>query len=215
MESTTVSMRVGSCHETTDPVVDAHAEEAGGDALGPVAELAEGDRLAVRRDEHGVVGRRRGAAVDELPHGAGAGEYLARGHGPSFRDPSHSSWWRSWRVGVRPARAAPTLSRPGDPAGAEWARGETPGAFGSPSARVGRPGAGAGRGGRPPAPGHLVVGVAVAVVLLAWFALANLRKVQIDFWVFHRQAPLILVIVISGLLGALITALIMRRKPKA
>jgi uncharacterized integral membrane protein len=59
-----------------------------------------------------------------------------------------------------------------------------------------------------------VVGVAVAVVLLAWFALANLRKVQIDFWVFNRQAPLILVIVISGLLGAVITALVMRRKPK-
>jgi uncharacterized integral membrane protein len=59
-----------------------------------------------------------------------------------------------------------------------------------------------------------LVGVAVAVILLAWFALANLRRVQIDFWVFNRQAPLILVIVISGLLGALITALIMRRKPK-
>ena len=59
-----------------------------------------------------------------------------------------------------------------------------------------------------------LVGVAVAVILLAWFALANLRRVQIDFWVFHRQAPLILVIVISGLLGALITALVMRRKPK-
>ena len=59
-----------------------------------------------------------------------------------------------------------------------------------------------------------LVGVAVAVILLAWFALANLRRVQIDFWVFNRQAPLILVIVISGLLGALITALVMRRKPK-
>ena len=59
-----------------------------------------------------------------------------------------------------------------------------------------------------------LVGVAVAVVLLAWFALANLRNVRIDFWVFNRQAPLILVIVISGLLGALITALVMRRKPK-
>ena len=52
------------------------------------------------------------------------------------------------------------------------------------------------------------------VVLLVWFALANLGRVRIDFWVFHRQAPLILVIVISGLLGALITALIMRRKPR-
>jgi uncharacterized integral membrane protein len=58
------------------------------------------------------------------------------------------------------------------------------------------------------------VGIAVGVVLLVWFAVANTRKVQIDFWVFHRQAPLILVILISGLLGALITALIMRRKPK-
>jgi uncharacterized integral membrane protein len=64
--------------------------------------------------------------------------------------------------------------------------------------------------------GHQVrlVGVAVAVVLLAWFALANLRDVRIDFWVFHRQAPVILVILISGLLGALIALLIMRRKPK-
>ena len=60
-----------------------------------------------------------------------------------------------------------------------------------------------------------LVGVVVAVALLAWFALANLRQVQIDFWVFHRQAPLILVIVISGLFGALITALIMRRRPKS
>jgi uncharacterized integral membrane protein len=60
-----------------------------------------------------------------------------------------------------------------------------------------------------------LVGVAVAVILLAWFALANLDRVRIDFWVFHRQAPLIVVIAISGLLGALITALIMRRKPKS
>ena len=58
MESTTVSMRVGSCHETTEPGRHAHAVEAGGDPLGPVAELAERDRLAVGRDEHGVVGRR-------------------------------------------------------------------------------------------------------------------------------------------------------------
>jgi uncharacterized integral membrane protein len=60
-----------------------------------------------------------------------------------------------------------------------------------------------------------MVAILVAGILLGWFALANIRKVQIDFWVFHRQAPLIVVIVISGLLGALITFLIMRRKPKA
>ena len=57
-----------------------------------------------------------------------------------------------------------------------------------------------------------LVGVAVAGILLGWFALANFGKVRIDFWVFHRQAPLILVIVISGLLGALITALAMRHR---
>ncbi len=56
--------------------------------------------------------------------------------------------------------------------------------------------------------------VAVAAVLLVWFALANLRTVRIQFWVFDRQAPLILVILISGLLGALIAALGMRRKAK-
>jgi uncharacterized integral membrane protein len=57
-----------------------------------------------------------------------------------------------------------------------------------------------------------LVGVLVAAILLAWFALANLRDVRIDFWVFNRQAPLIVVIVISGLLGALIAALVMRRR---
>ena len=60
-----------------------------------------------------------------------------------------------------------------------------------------------------------LVGILVLGILLGWFALANFGKVRIDFWVFHRQAPLIVVIVISGLLGALIAVLIMRRKPKA
>ena len=60
-----------------------------------------------------------------------------------------------------------------------------------------------------------LVGIVVVVIVLGWFAVANTRRVQIDFWVFHRQAPLILVILISGLLGALIALLIMRRKPKA
>jgi uncharacterized integral membrane protein len=60
-----------------------------------------------------------------------------------------------------------------------------------------------------------LIGIVVAVIVLGWFAVANTRRVQIDFWVFHRQAPLILVILISGLLGALIALLIMRRKPKS
>ena len=59
-----------------------------------------------------------------------------------------------------------------------------------------------------------LVGILALGILLGWFALANIRKVQIDFWVFHRQAPLIVVILLSGLLGALITFLIMRRKAK-
>jgi uncharacterized integral membrane protein len=59
-----------------------------------------------------------------------------------------------------------------------------------------------------------LIAIVAVVIVLGWFAVANTRKVQIDFWVFHRQAPLILVILISGLLGALIALLIMRRKPK-
>ena len=59
-----------------------------------------------------------------------------------------------------------------------------------------------------------LVGVGAAVVLLVWFALGNLNRVSIEFWVFHRQAPLIIVILISGLLGSLITALLLRRKAK-
>ena len=57
-----------------------------------------------------------------------------------------------------------------------------------------------------------LIGVAIAGALLGWFALANLRDVRIDFWFYNRQAPLILVILISGLLGALITALVLRRR---
>ncbi len=60
-----------------------------------------------------------------------------------------------------------------------------------------------------------LIGVAVAAVLLVWFALANLRDVRIDFWVDTRHAPLIVVIVISGLLGALMTWLAMRRRGNA
>jgi uncharacterized integral membrane protein len=71
--------------------------------------------------------------------------------------------------------------------------------------------------GKPVDRGHQfrLVGILVLGILLGWFALANIGSVRIDFWLFHRQAPLILVIVISGLLGALIATLIMRRKPKA
>jgi uncharacterized integral membrane protein len=59
-----------------------------------------------------------------------------------------------------------------------------------------------------------LVAILVLGILLGWFALANIRTVRIEFWLFHRQAPLILVIFISGLLGALITFLVMRRRAK-
>jgi uncharacterized integral membrane protein len=57
-----------------------------------------------------------------------------------------------------------------------------------------------------------LVGVGIAVVLLVWFALGNFHDVSIEFWVSSRKAPLIIVILISGLLGALIGALVMRRR---
>ena len=57
-----------------------------------------------------------------------------------------------------------------------------------------------------------VFGLTAAVVLLGWFAVANLRTVTIDFWVHDSHAPLILVILISGLLGALIATMALRRR---
>jgi uncharacterized integral membrane protein len=60
-----------------------------------------------------------------------------------------------------------------------------------------------------------LITIAVVVTLLVWFAAENFQDVSIHFWVTDRQAPLILVILISGLLGALITVLVMRRRPKS
>jgi uncharacterized integral membrane protein len=55
----------------------------------------------------------------------------------------------------------------------------------------------------------------VAAVLLLWFALANLNSVQIHFWVYTtKHTPLILVIVISGLLGAAVALLATRNRRK-
>lgn len=54
----------------------------------------------------------------------------------------------------------------------------------------------------------------VVTVLLLWFALANLQDVSIHFWVSTTKAPLIVVIVISGLLGAAIGLLAQRRRQR-
>jgi uncharacterized integral membrane protein len=59
-----------------------------------------------------------------------------------------------------------------------------------------------------------LVGLAVAAIFFVWFALANLSKVKINFWIYDRSEPLILVILIAGLLGALIGALLMRRRTR-
>lgn len=50
----------------------------------------------------------------------------------------------------------------------------------------------------------------VAAALLLWFALVNLTKVSITFWVSTTKAPLIVVIVISGVLGAVLALLLSR-----
>jgi uncharacterized integral membrane protein len=59
-----------------------------------------------------------------------------------------------------------------------------------------------------------LVGLAVAAIFLVWFALANLKSVKINFWIYDRSEPLILVILIAGLLGALIGALLMRHRTR-
>jgi uncharacterized integral membrane protein len=47
----------------------------------------------------------------------------------------------------------------------------------------------------------------IALALLVWFAVVNLQQVQIRFWVRTAAAPLIVVIIISGFLGAAVTSL--------
>jgi uncharacterized integral membrane protein len=57
-----------------------------------------------------------------------------------------------------------------------------------------------------------LVATGVAAVLLVWFALANLQDVTIRFWVSSARAPLIVVIAISGVLGAFVWALAARSR---
>jgi hypothetical protein len=55
-----------------------------------------------------------------------------------------------------------------------------------------------------------LVGFGVAGGLLVSFAVLNRGAVPVDLWVHHFRVPLILVIAIAGLLGALITMLARR-----
>jgi len=47
----------------------------------------------------------------------------------------------------------------------------------------------------------------VAGVLLVWFAIDNSSSVNVHFWIHTVSAPLIIVIVLASVLGALIIAL--------
>lgn len=60
-----------------------------------------------------------------------------------------------------------------------------------------------------------LVATGVALTLFLWFAFANLQRVHIQFWVASTSAPLIVVVVVSGFLGALVTGLwswVLRRR---
>jgi len=58
----------------------------------------------------------------------------------------------------------------------------------------------------------------VVAVVLAWFALINLQDVRIHFWLMSTRSPLIVVIAVSGVLGAaaaLLLSRIARRRKQA
>jgi uncharacterized integral membrane protein len=58
-----------------------------------------------------------------------------------------------------------------------------------------------------------IASIAIAFLLLA-FGISNDNQVPVDYLVFTRNSPLILVIGVSAVLGAVIGALVMRR-PRA
>jgi uncharacterized integral membrane protein len=58
-----------------------------------------------------------------------------------------------------------------------------------------------------------IAAVAVAFVLIA-FGVSNNDKVPVDYLVFTRESPLILVIAVSALLGAIIGGLVVRRRSR-
>jgi len=57
-----------------------------------------------------------------------------------------------------------------------------------------------------------LVATGIGAGLLIWFAVANLQNVEIHFWIASTKAPLIVVIVIAGLLGAAVAALASHRR---
>ncbi len=80
-------------------------------------------------------------------------------------------------------------------------------------AEASRQGAGsAHEGARDRAHDVRLVASGILGVLLVWFAFANLQDVHIDFWLWSTRAPLIVVIAVSGFLGAVVAGLVSRQR---
>ncbi len=60
---------------------------------------------------------------------------------------------------------------------------------------------------------RLIAG-AVVVVLILWFAIANRRRVHVDFILFDRQSRMIYVIIVSAVLGVIADRLFLRKRSK-
>jgi uncharacterized integral membrane protein len=58
-----------------------------------------------------------------------------------------------------------------------------------------------------------IAAIAVAFLLIA-FGVSNDKHVPVDYLVFTRSSPLILVIAVSALLGAIVGGLIVRRRSR-
>ncbi len=58
------------------------------------------------------------------------------------------------------------------------------------------------------------VAAGAAAVLLIWFGIDNRTSVPVHFWVTTYRAPLIVVIIVAALLGALIVWLWRRARPR-
>src|SRR5271163_4011495 len=196
IDRTTVSIRVGSCQETMEPVVmprpcrpaatrSTRSRNWPKVTVSPSAAISMGwpaDTWARRSTSSHMVRAPVSISLVVMTPPSGTTLIAAGGGGSG----------RAWRAAGAPAGQNGCVAR--RPVHSEAREAETGGGGGGKKA-VGRR-----RQVR-------LVAIAVVVILLGWFAVANTRKVQIDFWVFHRQAPLILVILISGLLGALIALL--------
>lgn len=54
--------------------------------------------------------------------------------------------------------------------------------------------------------------IVVATALLVWFAVSNWQSVTIHFWLSTTKAPVVVVIAVAAVLGAVVTRLAGRRR---